>query len=177
MRFIQPVTPATASPEMQAIFQEIKQGFGKVPNLFLTMAHHPPLLKANWEKVKAVMMGGNLPRRLKEAIALLVSQDNGCQYCVQAHSAALRSLKVSEETLALISQGNLAAAEFSLKEITLIHFAQAANKTPHAMPEALISSIQAQEISPAEVVEALGVMETFLAFNRFLDALAVEIDF
>jgi hypothetical protein len=26
-----------------------------VPNLFKTYAHHPPLLRANWSKVKAVM--------------------------------------------------------------------------------------------------------------------------
>jgi alkylhydroperoxidase family enzyme len=29
----------------------------------------------------------------------------------------------------------------------------------------------------AEIIEALGVMEVFTAFNKFLDSLQVEIDF
>jgi alkylhydroperoxidase family enzyme len=31
--------------------------------------------------------------------------------------------------------------------------------------------------SDAEIVEALGVMEVFTSFNKFLDSLQVDIDF
>lgn len=174
---IPPIAPSNASPDVQAILQEIEKGFGKIPNLFLTMAHHPPLLKANWEKVKLIVMGGNLPRQVKETIALLVSRDNGCQYCIKAHSVALRSLNVSDEAIALILQGDLTAAGFDRQAIALIQFAQAANKTPHEIPEEIIQAIQESGASDPEVIEALGVMETFVAFNRFLDGLEVEIDF
>ena len=177
MPLIRPIRPSTVSPEVQAIFKEIEKGFGLVPNLFLTMAHYPPLLKANWEKVKAVMMGGRLSRKVKEAIALLVSKDNECQYCVRAHSAALRTLKVGEATLEKIIEGNLQAAGFSPPEIILIDFARAANNTPHNVPKELVQNISQYGISDAELIEALGVMETFVAFNKFLDTLDVEIDF
>ena len=76
---------AYADPHVEPIFKEIEGAFGKVPNLFRTYAQFPPLLEANWNKVKAVMMGGSLSRQLKEAIAVLVSRDNGCDYCVAAH--------------------------------------------------------------------------------------------
>jgi len=177
MPLIQPMAPGTVSPEVQGIFEEIEQGFGMIPNLFRTMAHYPPLLKANWEKVKAVMMGGRLPRKLKETIALLVSKDNECLYCVKAHSAALRTLKVDEEVLEKILAGNLNRAGFSPQEITLIDFARAANHTPHNIPKELIQNISQQGISDAELIEALGVMETFVAFNKFLDTLDVAIDY
>ena len=68
------------SDEVKIIFTEIESAFGMVPNLFKTSAHFPPLLKANWDKVKAIMMGGNLSRKVKETIAVLVSKDNSCQY-------------------------------------------------------------------------------------------------
>jgi hypothetical protein len=32
-------------------------------------------------------------------------------------------------------------------------------------------------VTDAEIVEALGVMEPFVGFNRFLDSLLVEFDF
>ncbi len=32
-------------------------------------------------------------------------------------------------------------------------------------------------VTESEIVEALGVMELFTAFNKFLDSLKVEVDF
>ncbi|HDY66888.1 MAG TPA: peroxidase, partial [Candidatus Scalindua sp.] len=52
-----------ASKDVQEILAEIEDVFGKVPNLFKTYSHFPPLLKANWDKVKALMMRGNLSRK------------------------------------------------------------------------------------------------------------------
>ena len=65
-----------ASEDVKAILTEIEGAFGMVPNLFKTYSHFPPLLKANWEKVKALMMQGKLSRKTKEAIAVLFSKDN-----------------------------------------------------------------------------------------------------
>ncbi len=50
----------TAEVEVKDIFAEIEGTFGRVPNLFKTYANHVPLLRANWNKVKAVMGEGSL---------------------------------------------------------------------------------------------------------------------
>ena len=92
--------PAQVPSDVKAIFTEIEDAFGMVPNLFKTAAHFPPLLNANWEKVKAVMMGGTLSRKLKETIAVLVSRDNACAYCVEAHTGALKAIGISDEEVA-----------------------------------------------------------------------------
>ena len=102
MARIHPLETEEVSAEVQTIFTEIEKAFGKVPHLFRTAAHFPPLLKANWEKLKAVMMGGQLSRKVKEITALLVSQDNGCKYCVAAHTQALKALGVKQEELNII---------------------------------------------------------------------------
>lgn len=90
--------------EVHEIFTEIEGAFGKIPYLFKTYVHFPPLLKANWSKVKAVMMQGSLNRKIKESIALLVSKDNSCAYCVAAHIAALRTIGVTDQELAMIER-------------------------------------------------------------------------
>ncbi len=124
--------------DVQEIFAEIEGAFGMVPNLFKTYSHFPPLLRANWDKVKALMMQGNLSRKSKEAIAFLVSKDNSCSYCVAAHTAALKTIGVTDEEFALLREAGT---------------------------------------NESEIVEALGVMELFTSFNKFLDSLKVEIDF
>ncbi len=146
------------------------------PNIFRTSAHHPPLLQANWAKVKALMMAGSLRREVKETIAVLVSKDNSCSYCVAAHTGALKSLGLTSEQIAAL-EDNLDSADFDAKEKALIQFARDANRDPLAIPDAQFQAIRQSGAQDAEIVEALGVMEVFTSFNKFLDSLQVDIDF
>lgn len=90
---------STATAEVKDIFAEIEGTFGMVPNLFKTYANHVPLLRANWNKVKAVMGEGSLDQKTKQTIAVLVSGDNGCAYCVAAHTGALRAIGVTDDEI------------------------------------------------------------------------------
>ena len=174
MKRIEMITPGTASPEVEEIFQDIKKSFGMIPNLFKTYAHHPPLLEANWHKVKRVMMEGALSRKTKEAIALLVSKDNGCKYCVAAHSGALKAIGVSDEEIGLI-ETDLDQADFTDKERALVRFSRNANLAANDVSDEDFLTVREKGASDAEIIEALGVMEVFTAFNKFLDALDVEL--
>lgn len=157
-------------------FKEIEGAFGMVPNLFRTYAHCPPLLEANWNKVKAVMMEGSLSRNLKESIAVLVSKDNGCDYCVAAHETALRSVGVEPDEIRRI-ETDLEESAFPPKERALIELARQANSAPLRMSDEQFQAVRNHGATEAEIVEALGVMEIFTAFNKFLDSLQVDIDF
>ncbi len=163
------------SKEVAALLREIKEAFGVVPNLFKTYAHHPPLLQANWNKVKAVMMEGALSRKVKETIAILVSKDNSCNYCVSAHTVSLKSIGLSDEEIKNI-QENIEKADFNVKEKALIGFARKANLEPLKISEVEFQSLRQAGASDAEIIEALGVMEVFTSFNKFLDSLQVDID-
>lgn len=174
MSRITTLDPQNVSENVANTLQEIKQAFGRIPNLFSTYAHHPPLLEANWNKVKRVMMEGDLSRKTKEAIALLVSQDNGCNYCVAAHTGALQMIGVSDEEIGKISS-QLEDADFTALERVLIRFARKANSEPHRVSDEEFQALRATGATDAQIVEALGVMEVFAAFNKFLDVLHVEL--
>lgn len=55
------------------------------PTCFGAYANHPPLLEANWLKVKKMMMEGSLSRKAKETIAVLVPCAVSCtnEFCCQ----------------------------------------------------------------------------------------------
>lgn len=174
MPHIPPLSDDKVSAEAKSILDEIESAMGRRPNLFSTYAHHPPLLRANWEKLKATMMEGNLSRRLKEVIALLVSLDNNCEYCIAAHSGALKSLGVDEQTLEAIRRGELRQAGFEDREAKLVELMRKVNRSPHDVSAEEVDGLREAGYSNAEIVEAYGVMETFVGFNRFLDSLGVE---
>lgn len=159
-----------------AIFNEIGRAFGCIPNLFQTYAKHPPLLEANWNKVKLILVKGKLTRFHKEVMALLVSHDNGCGYCTAAHSAALKSMGVENSQLAEMLNGNL-DGRLNEKEIELVNFARKANQCHHDIGDGDFARLLSLGYSEAEIVEALGIVELFVGFNRFAKAMRIEIDF
>lgn len=173
---LEAMKPEEVSEDVQAVFKEIEGAFGMLPNLFRSYAHHPPLLKANWIKVKAVMAEGSLSQKTKQAIAVIVSRDNSCAYCVAAHTGALRSLGVSEDEIGAIEE-DIEKADFSGKEKALIAFARKANFSPLRISDEEFAAVRRTGATDAEIIEALGVMELFTAFNKFLDSLQVEVDF
>jgi AhpD family alkylhydroperoxidase len=86
---------------VREIFDDIKatKGIDFVPNFWRTLATYPPLLEETWRRLKATMTPGRLDLKTKEMIALAVSATNGCDYCINSHTAALKKLGVDDETL------------------------------------------------------------------------------
>ena len=168
------IDPATAESQVQEIFAEINTAFGRIPNLFKTYAHHPPLLDANWNKVKRVMVEGVLARKVKESIAVLISKDNSCRYCIAAHEGALQSIGIDPEEIRLI-ETDLDRADFTPKEKALIKLARKVNSAPLQVADDDIAAARTAGATDAEIVEALGVMELFTSFNKFLDTLQVDL--
>lgn len=168
---------STLSASTSAILFEIKQVFrGHLPNLFKAYAKYPPLLEANWNKFKAIMLAGKLRRQVKEAIALLISCDNECKYCITAHTAALHSIGFDEAKIFNMLQ-ELWPADFTAQEIALIKFARKANLHWYSIGKTECDELLNSGVDEAEMLEALGVMEVFIAFNRFADLMAIEVDF
>lgn len=96
---VKTVAEKDVSPEAKAIYEDIKKTLGIpfVPNLFKVMGSNPEYLGATWNQFKVVMGPGELTRREKELVALAVSATNNCKYCIHAHTAALKSLGLSEK--------------------------------------------------------------------------------
>ncbi|GIX26169.1 MAG: hypothetical protein KatS3mg123_0050 [Burkholderiales bacterium] len=88
------VEETAANHDVKLVYDEIKKAFGLpfVPNLFKAMANHPAYLRATWQRLKVIMGPGTLDRKTKEIIALAVSATNGCEYCINAHTATLKAM-------------------------------------------------------------------------------------
>lgn len=158
------------------ILHDIGRTFGFIPNLFQTYAKYPPLLEANWNKVRLLLLHGKIKRLPKEVIALLVSHDNGCSYCVAAHGAALRSMGMQDQQIADMVRGEL-AAHLSKRDVALVRFVRQANQRNHDIQRQDFDNLIATGYTEAEIIEALGVMELFAGFNRFAKVMHIDVDF
>jgi len=95
---MKPIEYADASPEVRAVFDDIKRSryVPDVNNFWKYLAHDPARLKRTWESVKQVMAPGALDPLVKEMVYLAVSVTNGCGYCIASHGAAARKAGMTE---------------------------------------------------------------------------------
>jgi AhpD family alkylhydroperoxidase len=101
------VEETEAAGRIAAIFDDIKatKGIDFVPNFWRALATNADHLELVWTRLKAIMHPEALgrPSRLdpltREIIALAVSATNGCAYCINSHTAAVRKLGLDVEAL------------------------------------------------------------------------------
>ena len=101
MSTVRMVEYADATPEVRAIYDDFMatRKTDRVPNFWKTLASHPPLLRDVWQSLKATMQPGRLDVLTKELVALAVSATNGCEYCINSHTASARKLGADDEIL------------------------------------------------------------------------------
>src|SRR5204863_9193593 len=80
-----PIDPATATGEAKELLDGIQAAFGTTPNSFRAMANNPAVLKG-WIELSSAL-GTTLARELGEQIAIAIAEQNGCAYCLSAHTA------------------------------------------------------------------------------------------
>ncbi len=104
---VRPVEEHEATVKVAEIFADIKRtkNIDFVPRFWQVIATNPVQLELVWTSLKSLMHPESVGRvaRLdpmtRELIALAVSATNGCPYCINSHTAALRKLGVDPETL------------------------------------------------------------------------------
>jgi len=92
---IQPVLKDQADAKTAVLLESVGKKLGMVPNLISTMAHSLAVANA-YLGFSQSLAGGLLPARLREQIALVVGETNGCGYCVAAHTALGKGAGLSE---------------------------------------------------------------------------------
>ena len=92
------IEPDQATGQAKELLDTLNDKFGMVPNLARTLANSPAALQGYLAFGEA-LEGGVLPAKLREQIALTVSQANGCGYCVAAHCTIGKSVGLSDSEL------------------------------------------------------------------------------
>src|SRR5258708_6669407 len=89
------------SSEAQTVFDQFQQAMGKMPNLYAAIGYSANAL-ATYTQYARGQVKNTFHARDREAIYLIVSQINGCEYCLASHTtSALKTGWREEETLAI----------------------------------------------------------------------------
>jgi uncharacterized peroxidase-related enzyme len=94
----------SAPPGSAEALRALEHGLGFVPNLAATMAESPVLV-SGFVNLRQTLAGGELAGAERELVALAVSLENDCDYCMAAHSTFALMQEADEEAVAAARAG------------------------------------------------------------------------
>jgi uncharacterized peroxidase-related enzyme len=166
------VDPKTATGETRELLDAVQKQLGAVPNFIRALANSPKALSA-FLGIYGAMGGAAIDKATQERIALVVAEENGCQYCVSAHTAIGRRAGLSNEEMVLNRQGGSADA----RAAAAVAFAKALNEHRGEVTTAEFEAARNAGFSDGEILEII----TLVALNVFTNLLGkstlINIDF
>lgn len=150
----------------------VEDQLGMVPNFIATMAHSTSVAQAHLDLGNALDQSA-LTKELREQIALTVSQANGCDYCVAAHSAVARSIGLTED--AVRDARNSGSPDANLE--TVLRFARHVVEQRGNVSENDLADLRAAGYDDRAIVEVLAQI-VFVTFANYCNNVAqTDIDF
>ena len=161
------------TPEaVQTLFDKFEEKTGLIPNVARVFALTPEHF-LRWFKYYDFLMRNEesaLSRKEREMIAVTVSAENRCEYCLASHGAYLREI-TGDPAFADLLTHNYRRAELTERERALLDFAVAMTGESYKMTEAGLEPLRALGLSDETIFEAAQVAAMFNFTNRLANAL------
>jgi len=176
MVFVKTIQTQEAKTPLKEIYQEIENTLGFLPNAFKSASNDYEITKWFWQGVKTIMLReSSIPRSLKEAIALVVSKNNSCSYCVGAHNMALKAVGFDSKKIEGLNL-NYQSSEISDKEKAILDFALKITNESYKIYEKDHENLKKYGLTEQQILEIITVASAFNFVNRFVDALGTELE-
>lgn len=98
-------TQQTAPEASQATLAEVEKAYKFIPNLMGTLAESPLAVSAYFHLSGLIQSKSSLTPQEQQVVMLAVSFENGCEYCMAAHSAGGQRAQVPPATIQALRDG------------------------------------------------------------------------
>lgn len=161
---------AEPTPEMARYFDKCVEKIGFVPNVLVAYSHDMAKLGVFAAFYNDLMLGpSGLTKLEREMIAVVVSSENKCFYCLTAHGAAVRGLS-GDPVLGELMAMNYRAADLSSRHRAMLDFAAKMTTQSHAVGEADRAALRAAGFSERDIWDIAAVAGFFNMSNRMASA-------
>lgn len=172
MSRIHVVELSTATPEQKVLLEAIQKQLGMVPNFLKVFANSPAALQA-FLGLHGIASAGSLDPLDRERIALTLAQQNGCQYCVSAHTAIGRKTGLSDEEMAAAREGT----SDDPVSAAILKFARSLMARHGEISALELTEVRSAGVDEAQIVEVITHVGMNFLTNILGKASLVEIDF
>jgi uncharacterized peroxidase-related enzyme len=158
------------SPQMKAYFDKCTEKLGFVPNVLAAYAFDNAKLEAFVAMYNDLMLApSGLSKLEREMIAVAVSSQNRCYYCLVAHGAAVRAMS-GDPALGELMAMNYRAARLSKRHRAMLDFAVRMTNEPWSVEEEHREALRKTGFSDRDIWDIAAVAGFFNMSNRVASA-------
>ncbi len=158
------------APELRELYAKCREKLGFVPNVFRAFQWRPERLRRWLAHYDGVMEPTeSLPAADRELIAVVVSMENGCQYCLVAHGWALRRA-LRDPVLGDLATLDYRRAPLTPKRRAMLDFAVRLTRSPREVEQADVDALRALGFSDEDVWDIAEITALFNFSNRLASA-------
>ena len=170
------VEPDDASPEVRSVYADFQRrmGFPAAPNFIKAQGHSLAVAKGTWELVSNVLVGGAIPRTIKEMLFVAISHDRQCRYCEAAHVACCRMLGVDARTLQTVIEDLNKLEPQTTRAI--LSFGLKCARNPQSLDDGDFDSLKRVGLTDTEIVEVISMSALAVYANILADATGIADD-
>ena len=166
------IDPNSAAGHAKTLLDAVNEKYGMVPNLARTLANSPAVLQAYLAMGEA-LEGGALPARLREQIALTVSEANGCGYCVAAHCAIGKSVGLTDGELTDARQSSSPDSKVD----AALQFARQLVENRGWVGDEDLDRVRRTGYGDGEIAEIVAIVAWKIFANYFNHVAGTDVDF
>lgn len=166
------IDPSTATGNAKELLDGIQAKVGMTPNIYRIMANSPAALEGV-TKFGGSLAKGELSAKLREQIALVVGETNGCNYCLAAHSTVGKSLGLSEDAILDSRRGSAA----DTKTRAALEFAKALVENRGHVADEEIERVRDAGYDDGAIVEIIASVALNIFTNYFNHVAETPVDF
>jgi len=170
------VEPEEASPEVRSVYADFQRrmGFPAAPNFIKAQGHSLAVATGTWGLVSNVLVGGALPRTVKELLFVAISHDRNCRYCEAAHIACCRMLGVDARTIqTVIEQLDRVEPETTR---AILSFGLKCARNPQSLEASDFERLKRVGLTDPEIVEVISMSALAVYANILADATGIADD-
>ena len=161
---------ANLSDSMRAYFQKCQDKLGFIPNVLVAYAFDSAKLEAFAAMYNDLMLApSGLSKLEREMIAVAVSSQNRCYYCLTAHGAAVRQYS-GQPILGEQMVMNYRAARLDKRQCAMLDFSVKLTAEPWAVEEADRKALRNAGFSDRDIWDIAAVVGFFNMSNRVASA-------
>ncbi len=160
------LAPEKLSPAMAAYFKKCQEKLGFVPNVLKAYAFDTAKLEAFVAMYNDLMLGeSGLSKLERQMIAVAVSSQNRCYYCLVAHGADVRELS-DDPILGELMVMNYRAARLSKRQRAMLDFTVKLTTQPWGVEEGDRERLRRAGFSDRDIWDIAAVTAFFNMSNR-----------
>ena len=160
--------------DIATVFDKCTQKLGLIPNVLRAYAFDADKFRAFSAMYNDLMLApSGLSKAEREMIAVAVSSENKCVYCLTAHGAALRQLTGNPALAETIAQ-NYRAAPLDPRQRTMLDFAVKLTRTPQEIVEPDRGALRATGFSDRDIWDISAVAAFYNMSNRMAAAVEMQ---